>query len=48
MGSVLFLRTMMVNVYIVRTATSWVLIDAGLPGCAPAIRAAVEGFVNDT
>ena len=33
-----FLRTLMVNVYMVATPTSWVLIDTGLPGYAPAIR----------
>ena len=43
---VLFLRTMVANVYMVRTATSWVLVDAGLPGYAPAIRHAAEAFVG--
>ena len=33
-----FLRTLMVNVYMVATPTSWVLIDTGLPGYASAIR----------
>jgi glyoxylase-like metal-dependent hydrolase (beta-lactamase superfamily II) len=45
---VLFLRTLMVNVYILRTPTSWVLVDAGLPGYAPAIRQAAEAFVGST
>jgi len=35
-----FLRTLMVNLYIVRTERSWVLVDTGLPGYAPAIRKA--------
>jgi glyoxylase-like metal-dependent hydrolase (beta-lactamase superfamily II) len=43
---VLFLRTMMVNVYMVRTPTSWVLVDAGLRGYAPTIRAAAEAFAG--
>jgi glyoxylase-like metal-dependent hydrolase (beta-lactamase superfamily II) len=45
---VLFLRTMMVNVYMVRTPTSWVLVDAGLPGYAPAIQHAAEAFVGSS
>jgi glyoxylase-like metal-dependent hydrolase (beta-lactamase superfamily II) len=45
---VLFLRTLMANVYMVRTPTSWVLVDAGLPGYAPAIRQAAEAFVGST
>jgi glyoxylase-like metal-dependent hydrolase (beta-lactamase superfamily II) len=43
---VLFLRTMMVNVYMVRTPTSWVLVDAGLRGFADTIRAAAQNFVG--
>jgi glyoxylase-like metal-dependent hydrolase (beta-lactamase superfamily II) len=43
---VLFLRTMMANVYIVQTATSWVLIDAGLRGYANTIREAAQNFVG--
>ena len=45
---VLFLRTLMANVYVVRTGASWVLVDAGLPGYAPAIRAAAAAFVGST
>jgi glyoxylase-like metal-dependent hydrolase (beta-lactamase superfamily II) len=43
---VLFLRTMMANLYMVRTPDSWVLIDAGLPGYAATIRAAAQQFVG--
>jgi glyoxylase-like metal-dependent hydrolase (beta-lactamase superfamily II) len=43
---VLFLRTMLVNVYMVRTPTSWVLVDAGLRGYAATIRSAAEAFVG--
>ena len=45
---VLFLRTMMANVYMVRTPTSWVLIDAGLRGYADAIRSAAQAFVGSS
>ena len=45
---VLFLRTMMANVYMVRTPTSWVLIDAGLRGYAAAIRSAAQAFVGSS
>ena len=38
---VMFLRTMVVNVYFVREGRSWVLIDAGLRGYAGAIRRAM-------
>ena len=43
-----FLRTLMVNVYIVQTPTSWVLVDAGLPGYAQAIREAAAAFVGSS
>jgi glyoxylase-like metal-dependent hydrolase (beta-lactamase superfamily II) len=43
---VLFLRTLMVNVYIVRTRTSWFLVDAGLRGYAGTIRRAAEAFIG--
>jgi glyoxylase-like metal-dependent hydrolase (beta-lactamase superfamily II) len=43
---VLFLRTMMVNLYMVRTPGSWVLIDAGLPGYHDTIREAAQQFVG--
>jgi glyoxylase-like metal-dependent hydrolase (beta-lactamase superfamily II) len=45
---VLFLRTLMANVYIVRTPTSWVLIDAGLRGYADTIRSAALDFVGSS
>ena len=41
-----FLRTLMVNVYMVKTPTSWVLIDTGLPGYASAIREAAARCVG--
>jgi glyoxylase-like metal-dependent hydrolase (beta-lactamase superfamily II) len=43
---VLFLRTLMANVYMVRTPSSWVLVDAGLRGFAETIRAAARNFVG--
>lgn len=43
---VLRVRTLMVNVYIVRTGTSWVLIDAGLRGFDRTIMAAAAEFVR--
>jgi glyoxylase-like metal-dependent hydrolase (beta-lactamase superfamily II) len=43
-----FLRTMMVNVYMVRTPTSWVLVDAGLRGYAPIIRHAAHTLVGSS
>jgi glyoxylase-like metal-dependent hydrolase (beta-lactamase superfamily II) len=43
---VLRIRTLMVNVYIVRTGSSWVLVDAGLGGYARTITAAAEQFVG--
>ena len=43
---ILFLRTLMVNVYVVRTPASWFLVDAGLGGYAPAIRKAAEDFIG--
>ena len=46
--NVLVLRTLVVNVYVVRTASSWVLVDAGLPGYAEAIRSAAAAFVGST
>jgi glyoxylase-like metal-dependent hydrolase (beta-lactamase superfamily II) len=45
---VLFLRTMIVNVYIVRTPATWVLVDAGLPGYAGAIQKAARSFVGSS
>jgi len=43
------LRTLMVNVYFVESSAGWVLIDAGLPGTASAIRtAAAELFGTGT
>jgi glyoxylase-like metal-dependent hydrolase (beta-lactamase superfamily II) len=45
---VLRVRTLMVNVYLVRTGASWVLIDAGLGGYARTITAAAEEFMGST
>ena len=39
---VIFLRTMMVNVYLIRAGSSWVLVDAGLRGYANTIRRAAQ------
>ena len=43
---VLRLRTLMVNVFIVRTGTSWVLVDAGLRGYDGTIRSAASEFIR--
>jgi glyoxylase-like metal-dependent hydrolase (beta-lactamase superfamily II) len=43
---VFHLRTLMVNVYIVRSSGSWVLIDAGLRGYAERIRMTARHFVG--
>jgi glyoxylase-like metal-dependent hydrolase (beta-lactamase superfamily II) len=43
---VLFLRTMMVNLFIVRSGASWVLVDCGLRGYADTIRRAAETYVG--
>jgi glyoxylase-like metal-dependent hydrolase (beta-lactamase superfamily II) len=43
---VMFLRTMMVNVYLIKEGTSWLLIDAGLRGYADTIRRAAREFVG--
>lgn len=43
---VFHVRTLMVNVYIVRAGGSWVLVDAGLRGYAEAIRSAARQFVG--
>jgi len=43
---VLRVRTIMVNLYIVRTGTSWILIDAGLRGYAESIAAAARAFTG--
>jgi glyoxylase-like metal-dependent hydrolase (beta-lactamase superfamily II) len=43
---VLRVRTLMVNVYLVRTGSSWVLVDAGLSGFARTITSAAEAFVG--
>jgi hypothetical protein len=34
---VVFLRTMMVNLFIIREADSWILVDAGLSGYAESL-----------
>ena len=43
---VLRVRTLMVNVFIVRTGASWVLVDAGLRGYDRMIAAAASQFVR--
>lgn len=43
---VLMLRTLIANLYIVRTAPGWVLVDAGLGGHAAEIRSAARAFVG--
>ena len=43
---VLFLRTMLVNVYIIRQGDSWVLVDAGLGGYARKIREVARAYVG--
>jgi glyoxylase-like metal-dependent hydrolase (beta-lactamase superfamily II) len=45
-SGVLHVRTMMVNVYLVRTERSWVLVDAGLGGYATTIRAAARRYIG--
>ena len=45
---VLKLRTLMVNVYIVRTGSTWVLVDAGLRGFARTITEAAARFTGST
>ena len=43
---VLRIRTLMVNVYIVRTDAGWVLVDAGLRGHERTIQKAAEAFIG--
>jgi glyoxylase-like metal-dependent hydrolase (beta-lactamase superfamily II) len=43
---VLFLRTMMVNLFIVKEGTSWVLVDCGLRGYAETIRRAAYSYLG--
>jgi glyoxylase-like metal-dependent hydrolase (beta-lactamase superfamily II) len=43
---VLRVRTLMVNVYLVRAGDSWVLVDTGLRGYARTIMAAAEEFIG--
>lgn len=43
---VLFLRTMTVNTFIVRSGASWVLVDCGLRGYEQTIRRAAEAYVG--
>lgn len=45
---VLKLRTLMVNVYIVRTGSTWVLVDAGLRGFARTITEAATEFTGSS
>jgi glyoxylase-like metal-dependent hydrolase (beta-lactamase superfamily II) len=45
---VLFVRTLMVNLFVVRGADSWVLIDCGLRGYGDVIRRAAESFVGSS
>jgi glyoxylase-like metal-dependent hydrolase (beta-lactamase superfamily II) len=44
---VLHVRTLLVNVFIVRTGSSWILVDAGLHGYAETIRSAARQFAGD-
>ena len=46
--NVLRVRTLMVNVYLVRTGSSWVLVDAGLRGYARTIVAAAEQLIGSS
>jgi glyoxylase-like metal-dependent hydrolase (beta-lactamase superfamily II) len=43
---VVFLRTMMVNVFIVQEGGSWILVDAGLSGYAESIKRAARELVG--
>jgi glyoxylase-like metal-dependent hydrolase (beta-lactamase superfamily II) len=43
---VLFLRTLMANLFVVREGASWVLVDCGLRGYARPIRQAAREFVG--
>jgi glyoxylase-like metal-dependent hydrolase (beta-lactamase superfamily II) len=43
---VLFLRTLIANVYLIREGASWVLIDAGVHGYADTIRDAAREFLG--
>ena len=43
---VLRVRTIMVNLYIVRTGASWILVDAGLRGYEESIAAAAQAFTG--
>lgn len=43
---VLFLRTLMANVYLIREGASWVLVDAGLHGYADTIRGVAREFMG--
>ena len=43
---VLRVRTLMVNVYVVRTTSSWVLVDAGLHGYERTITSAAREFIG--
>lgn len=45
---VLCLRTMMVNLFIIRSGSSWVLVDCGLRGYEQSIRRAAEAYVGHT
>ena len=44
--NVFVLRTVMVNLFLIRGASSWVLVDAGLPGYANTIREAAREVVG--
>jgi glyoxylase-like metal-dependent hydrolase (beta-lactamase superfamily II) len=43
---VVFLRTMMVNLFIIREADSWVLVDAGLGGYAESIKRTARELIG--
>jgi glyoxylase-like metal-dependent hydrolase (beta-lactamase superfamily II) len=44
---VVFLRTIMANLFLIREGSSWVLVDAGLRGYAESIREAARHFAGD-
>ena len=43
---VLFLRTLIANLYLIKEGTAWVLVDAGLRGYADTIRSTAREFVG--
>lgn len=45
---VLHVRTLMVNVFLVRSGSSWILVDAGLGGYAQTIKSAARQFAGES